>query len=201
MVSTVGREGQRNRADDGSYRSHAARAMTKARRARPKQLRFQHDNEQRVLAQHYLDPHWSPEQVAHELLVAHDRNIAVETIYQALYCPQRIIGRVARAVRRTGRPHWRPRRRGDERRPRFVVPITMLDKRYSEATECLVPGYREGDTIVGAFNWSAIGTLVERTTRYTILLHLAGDSRTSAVRDAHIIAFGALPPALRRLLT
>ncbi len=65
----------------------------------------------------------------------------------------------------------------------------------------LEPGHWEGDCIVGSYNRSAIATLVERTTRYTILLHLDGDSRAAAVRDQLIATFNTLPPALRRSLT
>ena len=133
--------------------------------------------------------------------MAHGRPIAVETIYRALHSPRRVIARDASAVLRTDRPHRRPRRRGDTRRPRFLVPITPIDQRPAEVLERVEPGHWEGDCIVGAFNRSAIGTLVERTFRYTILLHLDGESRAGAVRDQLIATFGALPPSLRKSLT
>lgn len=200
-VSTVARELNRNRASDGGYHPFTAHALMRTRRPRPKPRRLEVDGSLRVLVQQYLDKRWSPEQIAHELAVTHGRPIAVETIYQALYSPRRVIARDASAVLRTGRPHRRPRRRGDTRRPRFLVPITPIDQRPVEVLERAEPGHWEGDCIVGTFNRSAIGTLVERTFRYTILLHLGGESRAGAIRDQLIATFGALPPSLRKSLT
>jgi IS30 family transposase len=200
-VSTVARELNRNRASDGVYHPFTAHALMRARRPRPKPRRLEVEGSLRVLVQHYLDKRWSPEQIAHELAVTHGRPIAVETIYQALYSPGRVVARDASAVLRTGRPHRRPRRRGDTRRPRFLVPITPINQRPIEVLERVEPGHWEGDCIIGAFNRSAIGTLVERTFRYTILLHLDGESRAGAVRDQLIATFGALPPRLRKSLT
>ena len=200
-VSTVSRELQRNRSTDGAYRPHAAQAMMRARRPRPKARRLEIDGELRGLAQRYLDQRWSPEQVVHELDVTHGHRIAVETIYQALYSPQRVLQRDASSVLRTGRPHRRPRRRGDERRPRFIVPITLIDQRPAAADDRHEPGHWEGDLIVGAFNRSAIGTLVERTSRFTILVHLEGASRSGSLRQQLEAIFDDLPNELRRSLT
>ncbi len=200
-VSTVSRELQRNTSADGRYRPHAAHAMMRSRRPRPKQRLLERDEELRRLVQHYLDQRWSPEQVVHELGVAHGRHLGVETIYQALYSPYRVIGRQAANVLRTGRPYRRPRIRGDQRRPRFVVPITMIDERPPEADDRSVPGHWEGDLIVGAFNRSAIGTLVERVTRFTILVHLAGESRSDTLRAQLEAIFDELPLGLRKSLT
>lgn len=200
-VSTVTRELQRNRGADGQYRPHAAQAMTLARRSRPKDRRLAVDAELRQLVQRYLDQRWSPEQIAHVLHVEHGQRIAVETIYQALYSPQRVLQRDAQAMLRTHRPHRRPRRRGDQRRGRFVVPLRMIEERTSDALDRQVAGHWEGDLIVGAFNRSAIGTLVERTSRFTILVHLAGPSRAHSLRDGLIDIFDDLPEELRRSLT
>lgn len=200
-VSMVARELTRNRASDGGYQPFTAHALMRARRTRPKRRRLERETGLRELVQQYLDKRWSPEQIAHELVAQHGERIAVETIYQALYAPSRVIGRDARAVLRSGRPHRRPRRRGDQRRPRFLVPITPIDERPVEVLERVEPGHWEGDCIVGAYNRSAIGTLVERTFRYTILLHLDGDSRAGAVRDQLIATFSGLPLSLRKSLT
>lgn len=199
-VSTVTRELTRNKVDD-EYRPHAAHRLMLARRPRPKQRRLERDAELRALVQSYLDQRWSPEQIAHELTAKHDRPIAVETIYQALYSPQRCVERDARSVLRTGRPYRRPRRRGDQRRPRFVVPIRTIEERPVEVLDRSVAGHWEGDLIVGAFNRSAIGTLVERTTRFTILVHLDGASRADTLCDQLVSIFGDLPEPLRRSLT
>lgn len=200
-VSTVARELTRNRASDGVYHPYTAHALMRTRRPRPKRRRLETDDRLRLLVLKYLDKRWSPEQIVHELAAQHGERIAVETIYQALYSPSRVIARDAGAVLRTGRRHRRPRRRGDQRRPRFVVPITPIDQRPVEVLDRIEPGHWEGDCIVGAFNRSAIGTLVERRFRYTILLHLDGDSRAGAIRDQLIATFGALPPSMRKSLT
>lgn len=200
-VSTVARELTRNRASDGVYHPFTAHALMRARRPRPKPRRLERETGLRALVQQGLDKRWSPEQIAHDVTAEHGQRIAVETIYQALYAPSRVIARDASTVLRTGRPHRRPRRRGDQRRPRFVVPITPIDQRPAEVLERTEPGHWEGDCIVGSFNRSAIGTLVERTCRYTILLHLDGESRAGAVRDQLISTFGSLPASLRKSLT
>ena len=79
--------------------------------------------------------------------------------------------------------------------------MVMIDQRADSVQDRVEPGHWEGDLIMGVGNRSAIGTLVERTTRNVILLHL-GQVRTAvAVRDALIAVFSALPPGLRRSLT
>ncbi len=185
----------------GEYRPHAAHKRMLDRRRRPKPRRLATDAGLRALVQGYLDQHWSPEQVARQLRVEHGELIAVETIYQALYCPERVLERDAKATLRTKRPYRRPRRRGDARRSRFIAPITLIDSRPATVADRVEPGHWEGDLIVGAFNRSAIGTLVERTSRYTLLVHLIGTSRAEALRDELTVILNELPPGLRRSLT
>ena len=79
--------------------------------------------------------------------------------------------------------------------------MTMLSQRPAAAAGRGEPGHWEGDLITGAFNRSAIGTLVDRASRYTILLHLPGRHTAEAVRDALIAVMSQLPPQLRRSLT
>lgn len=201
-ASTVCREIERNRDPvTGEYQPHRAHQRMLERRPRPRQRRLAADAELRGLVQRYLDQHWSPEQIAHQLRVEHGQSIAVETIYQALYCPERVLERDAKVALRTRRPYRRRRRRGDQRRSRFIAPVVLIDERPAAAADRVEPGHWEGDLIVGAFNRSAIGTLVERTSRLTLLLHLEGPSRAEALRDALTELFNDLPPELRRSLT
>jgi IS30 family transposase len=79
--------------------------------------------------------------------------------------------------------------------------MTMIDARPAEAATRTVPGHWEGDLITGELNRSAIGTLVDRASRLTILLHLPGRHTAEAVTDALVTAFSQLPPQLRRSLT
>jgi transposase, IS30 family len=101
---------------------------------------------------------------------------------------------------RTGRLRRKPHRRADQRRGRLIN-MTMIDQRPQEATDREVAGHWEGDLITGESNRSAIGTLVERTSRYVVLLHLPGRHTAKAVRDAVIDAMKDLPAHLRRSLT
>jgi IS30 family transposase len=149
---------------------------------------------------------WSPEQIANalreEFADQPERHLVPETIYQAIYRPgrgglRRDLPQVLRTRRRRRKPHRRP----DQRRPTKLVDMTMIDARPAEAADRSVPGHWEGDLITGAQNRSAIGTLVERCSRFTILLHLPDRHTAQAVRDALIAAFAALPSQLRRSLT
>jgi IS30 family transposase len=202
-VSTISRELKRNAPADGggSYLPHAAHATMLARRPRPRPRRLEVDVELRQVVQGYLDQRWSPEQTARAVRVDHGVSIVAETIYQALYSPQRVLQRDPRVTLRTRRPHRRPRRRGDERRARFVVPMKMIEDRPDDADHRNVAGHWEGDLIIGAFNRSAIGTLVERSTRFTILVHLGEGSRAHNLRDQLTEIFNQLPAGLRRSLT
>ncbi|WP_085999444.1 IS30 family transposase, partial [Nocardia takedensis] len=164
----------------------------------------------------------SPEQFSQRLRLDYpddeSMRISHEAIYQALYIEGR--GGLARelvACLRTGRALRVPRARCRRRRHGFVTPETMISARPAEVTGRAVAGHREGDLIVGSSR-SAIGTLVERTTRFTILLHLppmtgygiepsvkngpamAGRG-AAAVAKAIISALRPLPPSLRRTLT
>lgn len=201
-VSTVARELARNRdtATD-SYRPHEAHARMLARRPRSRQRRLAVDAGLRSIVQSYLDQRWSPEQISQVLRSEHDTVIAAESIYQALYDPARILRRDPRDVLRRHRPYRRRRRRADERFGRFVSPLRLLDERPAEADDRLTPGHWEGDLVIGSYNRSAIGTLVERSTRFSILVHLEHPSRAMGLREELIRIFNLMPPHLRRSLT
>ena len=165
---------------------------------------------------------WSPEQIANRLRAdfPDDESMRVshEAIYQALYVQGRgALRRELTAYLRTGRALRVPRARTRGRGRKFVTPEIMISQRPAEAADRAVPGHWEGDLIVG-LNSSAIGTLVERTTRFTMLLHLppmeghgsgprakngpalAGHG-AEAVRDAIASTITTLPAQLRRSLT
>lgn len=102
---------------------------------------------------------------------------------------------------RTGRRSRRRRRRADQRTTRFVYPGEPVSQRPAEVADRLVAGHWEGDLIVGQGNRSAIGTLVDRTTRYVKLLHLPDGRGSEHVRDALVHTFASLPADLARSLT
>jgi transposase, IS30 family len=163
---------------------------------------------------------WSPEQIAHRLRVEfpddESMRISHEAIYQSLYVQGRgALRRELSACLRTGRALRVPRARA-RRGKSFVTEQVLISERPAEAEDRAVPGHWEGDLILGLGS-SAIGTLVERTTRFTMLLHLppmgghkgprvkngpalAGHG-AEAVRDAIASTITTLPEQLRRSLT
>jgi IS30 family transposase len=165
---------------------------------------------------------WSPEQIANRLRTDFpddgSMRISHEAIYQALYVQGRgALRRELTACLRTGRALRVPRARTRGRGKKFVTPEVMISQRPAEAADRAVPGHWEGDLIIGLGS-SAIGTLVERTTRFTMLLHLprmeghGDEARTKngpalaghgaeAVRDAIAESIGTLPEQLWRSLT
>jgi IS30 family transposase len=126
--------------------------------------------------------------------------VSHEAIYQSIYVQGRgALRRELAVCLRTGRALRRPRRRADERRGR-IKDMVMISERPAEADDRAVPGHWEGDLIMGARNASAIGTLVERTTRFVLLLHLPHGHDPAAVAEAMTAAMAGLPAALRRSL-
>jgi IS30 family transposase len=205
-ASTISREKRRNQLPDGEYRPHAAHRCAAARRARPKIGKIAADPALRALVQDGLDQRWSPQQITRRLRREHPErpewHMTHETIYQALYVQAR--GGLRREVAswlRTGRAQRRPHQRPDQRQQRMAHPMIMISERPAEAADRAVPGHWEGDLIMGAHNKSAIGTLVERTTRFVMLLHLPNGHTPAAVRDALAATILTLPEQLRRSLT
>ena len=165
---------------------------------------------------------WSPEQISNRLRIDFpddaSMRISHEAIYQALYVQGRgALKRELVACLRTGRSLRVPRARSQGRGRKFVRPEIMISERPAEADDRAVPGHWEGDLILG-LDSSAVGTLVERTTRFTMLLHLPrmeghGEGRplkngpalaghgAEAVRDAIAASITTLPEQLRRSLT
>jgi len=144
---------------------------------RPKPGKFVLNIELARFVQSGLQKRWSPEQVSNALAAGFprrpDMRACHETIYQALYHPARSgLRRELASSLRTGRVRRKGRRRPDGRRSRFGGPMTMISERPAEVSDRAIPGHWEGDLIVGRANGSAIGTLVERTTRFVKLVHL-----------------------------
>ena len=127
--------------------------------------------------------------------------MAHETIYQALYVQAK--GSLRREVAswlRTGHVQRRRQRRPGERQPRMASPMVMISERPPEVADRAVPGHWKGDLIMGARNQTAIGTLVERSTRFVMLPHLPDGYHLAAVRDALTAQINTLPEQLRRSL-
>jgi IS30 family transposase len=205
--STISRELRRNaHPGNGNYRPHAAHKRALARRPRPKIRKIDANPQLRQIIEHGLRQCWSPEQIVRRLRRDFpDRpelSVVHETIYQALYVQGRgELRREIAAVLRTGRAIRRPRRTALQRTPRMATDMVMISERPAEVADRAVPGHWEGDLIIGKDNKSAIGTLVERATRYVLLVHLPDGRTPGLVRDALIDTISTLPTHLRRSLT
>jgi IS30 family transposase len=204
--SDVWKEARRNRTDDGDYHALMAHARAGGNALRPKEFRLM-DPRLCAAIETWMDDGWSPRLIAQVLAQVHPGDklmqVSHETIYQALYVQTRGTLRAdlhkclstKRAARKT---------RGCAVGPRGVYTSGeefRISDRPAEVADRAVPGHWEGDLILGAGNQSAIGTLVERSTRFTILLHLPADHTADTVAAAMIEAMGELPQHLRRSIT
>ena len=147
----------------------------------------------------------SPEQISQRLRTDFPDDpemwVSHETIYRSLYVQGK--GELKRELTRclrTGRAVRKPRRRDGQRQPR-IRDMVSISERPAEVEDRALPGHWEGDLILGKNGRSAIGTLVERKTRFTVLLPLPGDHTAVRVRDAMITAMGQIPQLLRKTLT
>jgi IS30 family transposase len=150
-----------------------------------------------------LEALWSPQQIARWLARQGDASLGTvshETIYQSLYVQGRgELRRELTACLRTGRAARRPRGRLETRGR--IPGMVMISERPAEAADRAVPGHWEGDLIIGRDKKSAIGTLVERSTRFVMLLHLPGRHDAASVAAQMTAQMTALPAALRRSVT
>jgi transposase, IS30 family len=202
-VSTISRE-VGGRAGRSSYQPVACheRALERARRPKPCKLELNSLLSARVISD--LRAWWSPTQIARRLRDEHPDDEAMrvshETIYKSIYVQGRgELRRELAACLRSGRAQRQPGPR-IERRGR-IPDLVSISERPAEADDRAVPGHWEGDLIMGRNNRSAIGTLVERATRYVILLHLPGRHGAVEVRNAMATAILKLPEHLRRSIT
>jgi transposase, IS30 family len=207
--STVGRELDRNTVSDrAGYRASTAQAAAEHRARRPKTAKLAADEKLRAWVQQGLEDRWSPKQIsarlAEEFPNRPEMRVSHETIYQSLYVQGRgALRRDLTVCLRTGRTLRKPRRMPDGRRRGGgrIPDMVNISERPAEAADRAVPGHWEGDLIIGKDGASAIGTLVERSTRYCLLLHLPEGKDAISVRDAMINTIQTLPTHLRRSLT
>jgi IS30 family transposase len=200
--STVSRE---VRANGGRRRYRAWRAeLARDRRARrPRRAKLARNRGLRALVETWLSERWSPQQIAQRLRHDHPNDpemwVSHETIYQSLFVQGRgaLRAELARCLR-TGRAKRRPALR---RQPPSIPDMILISDRPAEVDDRAVPGHWEGDLIIGRGNRSAIGTLVERQTRFVLLVALPGGRSAEAVRAALAAKILSLPAELRRSLT
>ncbi len=201
-VSTVSRE-VANNGGRANYQGWQAHQQAGCRARRPKTTKLTHPP---LVAQvtRLLEEWWSPEEISLWLRIEfpHDPMMWVshETIYQSLFVQGR--GELRRELHRclrTGRAQRRPRSRIENRGR--IPGMVNISERPAEIEDRAVPGHWEGDLIIGKNNRSAVGTLVERTTRYVMLLHLPDGREAEKVNGAMKKAIAELPAELFRTLT
>ena len=204
--STVSRELRRNAGCGGQpYRATSAHALAYERASRPKPSKLATNLALRKQLEQDLQRRYSPEQIVGRLRQEFPQDqemwVSTETIYQSLYIQFRgALRRDLTKCLRTGRALRRPCRQAGRRKNR-IPDMINISERPAEADDRAVPGHWEGDLILGKNNLSAIGTLVERTTGYTMLVHLPDGYKAEQVRDALAAKIQTLPEILRASLT
>lgn len=205
--STIGAEIARNSGPDGSYFASVAQVKAQQQARRPKVFKL-HDPVLAGRVTSQLEEGWSPKLIT--LVLAEDAaesgagetlRVSHETIYKALYVQTRgsLRADLARhlSTKRTARKASTATRRGTA----IYADAFKISDRPAEVEDRAVPGHWEGDLICGTANKSAIGTLVERSSRFTILLHLPDRHDAASVATAMIAAMKDLPEHLRRSIT
>ena len=202
--STVSREVNRNGGRQ-SYRAAEADLAAVGRRRRPKRGKLALSSALRaeVVARLQLD--WSPKQISAWLKREYSDDpqmqISHETIYVSLYVQGRgsLRTELTKHLRRR-RTYRRAKNEIRRQGPKMLPDPIMISQRPAEANDRAVPGHWEGDLLLGTPT-TAIGTLVERTTRYVMLFTLSRESRAEAVREGIAASIVKLPASLRRSLT
>lgn len=203
--STINRECRRNRSLNGGYVAHIAQAQTRERRkaCRPARKLMQ-GGERLELVIHLLRDRFSPEQIAGKLRLMKinfkEAYVCRETIYKAIYAMP--VGELRKELvqcLRQGKSTRRPRTGGVDRRGQ-IPDMVSIHLRPPEVEDRLMPGHWEGDLIKGKDNGSAVGTLVERSSGYLMLVKMNDATATSAV-EGFSAALNGMPLAARKSMT
>lgn len=186
------------------YKPVAAHRSACEAASRPKETKLASRPKLCDLVIEWLERLWSPEQIAAKLREEFPNDpemwVSHETIYKSLYIQGR--GELRKELTRCLRTGRAIRKSRDRVERRGKIPgMVSISERPAEATDRAIPGHWEGDLILGKNNASAIGTLVERATRFVILLHLPDDHTAASVRDAMTNAIQDLPAHLKKSIT
>lgn len=215
--STISRELARNRVSAGynsgkhrfrAYDARSAQLKAEGRSSRPQPSKLARDPVLREYVQTRLDQRWSPEQISNTLRVDYpgqeEMRVSHESIYRSLFVQARgSLKREVEAKLRTGRTLRKPRRQngGDGRGQHRIPDMLLISERPAEARDRAVPGHWEGDLIIGKDSGSQIGTLVERSTRFVMLVHLPGSRAADVVAEALTDAIHRMPSEMMKSLT
>lgn len=203
--SSISRELARHTVGDQSYEAAVAGQRARTRRLqRRRHRKLAQDTVLFGVVEHFLREGWSPEQIAGSLKNLYpeqaERRVSHETIYNALYVlPRGELRTDLLSCLRQGRSGRKPRSRGQDRRGQ-IADMTSLHVRPPEVEDRLIPGHWEGDLIKGAFNRSAVGTLVERSSRLVMLVRMEGATAPAAL-DGFSRVLNGVPGPMRKTLT
>jgi len=199
--STVSREVKLN-GGRSDYRAVDAEATVRERAQRPKKRRLESDARLRKVVEAGLDEFWSPTQISKTLVEEYPNDprmrVSPETIYEAIY--QGVVDRQPQRCLRTKRPRRVRRHRRRATGPGVIKDKLMIKDRPAHIEHRLEPGHWEGDLIVGNHT-TALATLVERMTRYTVLVQLPGKRTMGALNEALTSVYTQMPTWLARTLT
>ncbi len=207
--STIWREIKRNRGKTG-YRafSSSRRAQGRAASRRKGKRKLANNQELKAYVVEKLKQKWSPQEISRRLKIEYavdmEMQISHESIYQYIYVMPR--GELKRTLIQALRQEHKYRHkqktssRTEETRGK-IANMLSIEERPVEVADRSVPGHWEGDLILGKYKRSALGTLVERTTRYTILVPLRDQRDAVSVRKAYAAAFQLIPVELKKTLT
>jgi IS30 family transposase len=203
--STISREVAWNGPRSG-YRAWRADSEAIKRGRRPKPAKLAVDSRLCREVERGLRAHWSPQQIAARLTYEYPDDLKMrvshETIYKTLFIQARgALRKELTACLRTGRAQRRPHLRTEQSGAGRLRNMILISDRPPEVADRAVPGHWEGDLIIGKGGRSAIGTLVERSSRYVVLLHLPHGRTAEDVRAALTRQISRLPAELRRTLT
>ena len=187
------------------YRPWRAERTAMCRARRPKTAKLAADTRLRREVERRLGERWSPQQIAARLVQDYpndpEMRVSHETIYRSLFVQARgALRKELTTCLRTGRTQRRPHRRTHLNSGRLLN-MVMISDRPADVADRAIPGHWEGDLLVGRGGHSAIGTLVERKSRYVVLLHLPHGRTAEHVRGALARQLTKLPAQLRRTLT
>jgi transposase, IS30 family len=203
--STIGREIKRGMTSSG-YRARVGQAHAQEQAKRPKLRTLQLYPALWTVVLQGLHQRHSPQQIAGRLRQRFPEDpemwVSHETIYQALYLlPRGELARSVKAALRAGRIVRKPQGRTSSETRGKIKDMISISERPAEAADRAIPGHWEGDLIIGAGGASQIGTLVERSTGFVVLLHLPGDRTAETVAAAMTTKIPQIPEVLRLSLT
>lgn len=207
--STISREVRSGSGNRGEYRAFSAgrRAMSAASSRRKDKSRLAQEQRLRRKVIRWLLLEWSPREIQERLAREYPRDMTMRISHEAIYRYLYVLPRGAlrktliKALRQEHR-YRRKRKKGNvEEKRGKIADMLSIEERPAEVAGRSVPGHWEGDLLVGLHRKTALGTLVERTTRYTILVPLGKNKGAVAVRKAYARAFRSLPAELKKTLT